>query len=182
MAPVDALSRVVCFIDSIPLEKELQYRQLQDPGLKRLADSLKHEDHNKFELIDGLIFRKGIHKQKFVVPDSMVTNIIHVYHDDMAHCEFEKTIRGVSNNYWFPSLKKIIRSHIDNCLIANSANFHEDKLQVTDTPSLPFEIFHMDHFGPIKESIDGYKHILVTVDAFSRFTVLSKSKLRSREK
>ncbi|KMQ91353.1 opie2a pol protein [Lasius niger] len=78
----------------------------------------------------------------------MVTNIIRIYHDDMAHCGFEKTIR---------------------------ANFREGELQVTDTPFLPFEIFHMDHFGPIKESIDGYKHILVTVDAFSRFTWLSPS-------
>lgn len=103
----------------------------------------------------------------------------------MAHCRFEKTIQGISNNYWFSSFKKIIRSHIDNCLtclIANSSsNSREGEFQITDTPSFPFEIYHIDHFGSIKESADGYKHILVVVDAFSRFTWLSPVKTSSRE-
>lgn len=47
---------------------------------------------------------------------------------------------------------------------------------MTDTPSLPFEIIHVDHFGPMKESINGYKHILMIVDAFSRYTWLSVTK------
>lgn len=40
----------------------------------------------------------------------------------------------------------------------------------------------MDHFGPIRESMDGFKHILVIVDAFSRFTWLAPTKTtNSRE-
>lgn len=31
---------------------------------------------------------------------------------------------------------------------------------------------HADHFGPISESADGFKHIFMVVDAFSRFTWL----------
>jgi len=63
MMHVDALSRLVCYTDSIPLEKELQYRQLQDPTLKIIAENLGKKENNKFELIDGLVFRKGSYKQ-----------------------------------------------------------------------------------------------------------------------
>lgn len=180
MAHVDALSRAVCFTDSIPLEKELQYRQLQDPKLKAIAENLEGRDHDEFELIDGLVFKKGIYKHRFVVPDTMISNIIRVYHDDMAHCGFEKTVQGIANNYWFPSFRKRIRNHIDNCLIClttnTSTNSQEGELQRTDTPSFPFDICHIDHFGPIKESIDGFKYILVLIDVFSRFTWLTDRK------
>lgn len=70
MAHVDVLSRVAYFVDSIPLEKELQYRQLQDVNLKHLAEELKKKDHDEYDLIDGLVFKKGSYKNRFVVPIS----------------------------------------------------------------------------------------------------------------
>jgi len=58
MAHVDALSRIVVFAEAMPLEKELQYKQLQDPKFKELSSKLER-DHHKFELLDSLIFKKG---------------------------------------------------------------------------------------------------------------------------
>lgn len=43
MAHVDALSRVVNLVETLPLEKELEYRQLQDPRLKFLARDLEYD-------------------------------------------------------------------------------------------------------------------------------------------
>jgi len=60
MAYVDALSRIVAFTEAMPLEKELQYKQLQDPKFKDLSTKLEREDYHKFKLLDGLIFRKGL--------------------------------------------------------------------------------------------------------------------------
>jgi len=54
MAHVDALSRIVTYIESIPLEQQLQFRQLQDSRLKGIAEDLEFTDNEKFELIDGL--------------------------------------------------------------------------------------------------------------------------------
>lgn len=57
--------------------------------------------------------------------------------------------------------------------MANSAvNSREGNMQITDTPSIPLEIMHVDHFGPLKESSNGLRHILIIIDAFSRFTWL----------
>jgi len=78
MAHVDALSRVVCFTDSILLEKELQFRQMQDTQLKAIGENLELKEHNKYELIDGLVFRKGLHKHRFIIPGSMITNLIRI--------------------------------------------------------------------------------------------------------
>lgn len=104
----------------------------------------------------------------------MITNVIRVYHDDMAHCGMEKTLQGITCNYWFPSRKRI-RLYIDNCLIcliANSASNSCEELQISENLSSPFQTIRIDHFGPIVESEQGFKPIFVVVDAFTRFTWL----------
>ncbi|KMQ88008.1 retrovirus-like pol polyprotein, partial [Lasius niger] len=115
MAHVDALSRVVCFTDSIPLEKELQFRQLQNTKLKAIAENLELNEHDKYELIDGLVFRKGLHKHRFVVPDSMITNIIRIYHDDMKKvavaAPWANGLVERINRFLKSSLKKLVDDH-----------------------------------------------------------------------
>jgi len=106
MAHVDALSCQVCYLEVLPLERELEFKQLQDTRLKEIADSLEYGSNDKFEMIDGLIYKKGEDRARFAVPDSMINNIIRLYHDDMAHCGFEKTFRRVYGSYWFPSMCK----------------------------------------------------------------------------
>lgn len=105
MSHVDVLSRIVVLVDSFPLEKELQFKQLQDPKLKINAESLESKENEKFELIDGLVFKKYLERSLFVVPDSIISNVIRIYHD-MSHCGIDKTIKGILFNYWFPSTQK----------------------------------------------------------------------------
>lgn len=176
MAHVDALSRIVAHIEAMPLEKELQFRQLQDTKIKTIAEGLSCNEHEKFELFDGLVYRKDTKTPRFVVPEQMVHSVIRYYHDDMAHCGYEKTTQGIQAHYWFPAFRKKIKKYLDNCLIClmnnTSANSREGNMQITDSPSYPYEIVHTDHFGPLKEASDGAKHILVLVDAYSRYTYL----------
>jgi len=62
-------------------------------------------------------------------------------------------------------------------LLANSAsNLHEGELQIADIPSQPFQMFHVDHFGPIHNSSNSFKHILIVIDLFSRYTWLYPTK------
>lgn len=73
-------------------------------------------------------------------------------------------------------MRKHVHHYIENCLTcltANSSpNRFEHETQLVPLPKAPLEIIHADHFGPLQETINGYKHVLVVVDAFSRFTWL----------
>jgi len=115
-------------------------------------------------------------KPRFAIPDSMIYNVLRCYYDDMAHCGVEKTIQGLNEHYWFPSSRKRVRDYVNNCLtclISNSSiNCREGELQIVDSPKAPYEIVHCNHFGHLTETSDGYKHILILVDAFLRFTWL----------
>lgn len=174
MTHVDALSRMVAYVNRLPLERELEFRQLQDARISQIAMELEYEDNSKFKLIDGLVYRKAEDRGRFVIPEAMTQAIIRIYHDEMAHDGIDKTFKGINTTYWFPSMRKKIRDYIDNCivcLIANSSTHErEGEMQITITPKSPLEIVHLDHFGPLPQTIDGMRHILVVVDAMTRYT------------
>lgn len=183
MAHVDALSRiseVSALVEALPLERELEVKQLQDPRIKEIAEQLEFSDNPKFELIRGLVYRKDSNLPRFAVPESMIDNVIRIYHDDLAHCGLEKAVQGLSVHYWFPSLHKRVHDHISKCVTCLTSNSgfksSEGEMQITDTPSEPFRILHMDHFGPLCESSNGSKHILVIIDAFTRYVWLFSTK------
>jgi len=119
MAHVDALSRSVAYIKELPIERQLEF-QLSDCKIKEIAKKLELVDDDKFALSDGLVYRKDGGNLKFVVPESLINNIVKAHHDDMAHCGFEKTLRGIQGNYWFPHLR--MHKYIENCLTCIMAN------------------------------------------------------------
>lgn len=97
MSHVDALSRQMEYIGSLSIEHELEFRQLQNSKWRDIAPDLEFRDSDKFELIDGLVFRKGDKGARFVVPDSMVTKVIRTHYDEMAHYGVEKTCKGIGD-------------------------------------------------------------------------------------
>lgn len=176
MTHVDALSRKISYVESFPLERELEFKQLQDATLRKIAEQLEWSNDEKFELIEGLVYRKAEDRSRFVVPESMTNNLIRIHHDQLAHCGTEKTFQSLYKSYWFPTMRRKIREYIDNCvtcLLSNaSSHGRESEMHITQVASSPLEILYMDHFRPLQPSEDGYKHILVVVDAFTRFTWL----------
>ncbi|XP_018316620.1 uncharacterized protein [Mycetomoellerius zeteki] len=183
MVHVDALSRAINYIGSLSLERELEIKQLCDPVFKVIAHDLEYKEDKKFKLIDGLVYRKDNDRSRFAVPESMVTNIIRVYHDESAHCGIEKTLQGVSGTYWFPSMRRRIVDHIDNCItcviVNSSSHAREGEMQAVPTINESFKVLHLDHFGPLQQTKEGFKFILVIVDAFTRFTWLFPTKSTS---
>jgi len=104
MAHADALSRSIAYIDELPLERQLEFLQLSDPRILEISKQLELAESEKFDLIDGLVYRKTENQPKFYVPDSMIISILRAYHDTMAHYGVEKTYHSIKQNYWFPTM------------------------------------------------------------------------------
>lgn len=96
--------------------------QFTDNRLKEIGKELEFHDSEKFELVDGLVYRKDGNNLKFAVPNTMVDSLLRVHYDEMAHCGVEKTVKGLAQNYWFPSMRKRVINYIDNCLTCITAN------------------------------------------------------------
>lgn len=57
MRYVDALNRVG-YIGELPLERELEFRQLSEAQIKEISNALEYKDNPKFALVDGLVYKK----------------------------------------------------------------------------------------------------------------------------
>lgn len=99
-----------------------------------------------------------------------------MHHDDVGHFAFDKTYELISSKFWFKNMRKIIHKYVKNCL--NCLYF---KLPGGKSPGSlhpikkvprPFHTIHIDHLGPFIKSKMGNTHLLVVIDAFTKFILL----------
>jgi len=89
-----------------------------------------------------------------------IMSILRAHHDDMAHCGAEKTLFGIGQNYWFPSMRKKVCDYIENCLTClmsnDSSNRFERETALYPLSSSPLQILHADHFGPLQDTSENH--------------------------
>lgn len=174
MSHVDCLNRCysIFVIEDNTLEFNLALSQSQDESIKNLQSRLEKTEYKLYEMRNGIVYRKKDKRLLFVVPNSMENNILYKYHDEFGHMGVEKVYNMITRSYWFPKVRRKIEMHIANCLkcIAYSpkSGKREEMLQATPKECRPFEVLHIDHFGPV-ERRSLKRHVLVVVDAFTKF-------------
>lgn len=184
MSHVDCLSRCysVFVIEDNTLEFNLAVSQSQDPNIKDIRTKLENSEDKWYEMRNGVVYRKKKDKLLFVVPSSMESRILYKYHDELGHVGVEKVCEVISKNYWFPEMKSKVEAHVANCLkcIAYSPKTgkREGMLQIMPKEQRPFEVIHIDHFGPVEKDAPK-KYVLVVIDAFTKFVKLYATKSTS---
>ena len=150
----------------------------------QLRASLEKGPVERFEIINGLIYR--LHKSgqlAFYVPLEMETNIIRLIHEKLGHLGIEKCYDKIRLQYWFLSIFNKIKLYIQNCLrcIMHTLTFRILQRELHSIPKepVPFDTIHIDHFGPLPHILNKNKHILVVIDAFTKFVKLYPVKTTS---
>lgn len=111
---MNVLSGSMAYINE--LERKLEFKQLSDTKIKESNENLKINNSDKFALINGLVYKKEDDGLKFVVPEAMESSVLRAHHDNITHCETEKTIQGIGSNYWFTGMHKKVKDYVDNCV------------------------------------------------------------------
>nr|XP_034194595.1 uncharacterized protein LOC117610871 [Osmia lignaria] len=161
------------------------FKQLADPKLRELAEGLESKDDKYYVLIEGLVFRKYQDKHLFVIPEGMINSVLRVYHDEMGHVGLDKVLHGILGHYWFPALKLRTKLYIENyvkCLSYSlTAGKPEGEMEIYEKIAIPLHTLHLDHFGPLEVTEDGFKFILSIIDAYTKFTWLFPAKSTTAE-
>ncbi|XP_018377468.1 PREDICTED: LOW QUALITY PROTEIN: uncharacterized protein K02A2.6-like [Trachymyrmex cornetzi] len=176
MSHVDALSRChsILVLEGSTFERTLSICQDRDKEILKIRDKLEKNDVKHYELRDGLVYRKDKNKKLlFYVPQSMESNVIRTCHDDIGHVGIDKVVENVAKVYWFPNMREKVKHHIENCLrcieFSPPSGKAEGFLHGIPKESLPFATMHVDHIGPLEKTGKGYRHLLIVIDAFTKF-------------
>jgi len=166
-------------VESNTFEDNLVICQGKDQKVQEIKKLLEKNEHKLFEMRNGIIYRKcNDGRLLFYVPTDMEDHILYKYHNEIGHIGRDKMLDVISKSYWFPNAKDKCLSHIENCLkcVAFSPKTgKEGFLHCIPKGSKPFELIHIDHYGPV-DSGRSKKHIFVVIDGFTKFVRLYATK------
>ncbi|XP_028173660.1 uncharacterized protein LOC114362443 [Ostrinia furnacalis] len=146
---------------------------LEDPETAKIASIRKD-----YKIKNGRVFRIiDDTTDRWVVPRAVRWQLLRANHDDVGHFGFEKTLERVRASYWFPKMRKFVKKYVSACLgcahhkIPSGAK--EGELHPIPKVEIPFHTVHADHLGPFVRSKKRNVHLLVIVDAFTKYVNLT---------
>ena len=102
---------------------------------------------------------------RIVIPESLQQRAIDLAHE--THPGLSKTKALLREKVWFPNIDKIVKCTVDQCIPCQAVGkqMTPEPLAMTDMPTGPWEIVHLDFYGPLPSG----DYLLVVIDRYSRF-------------
>jgi DNA (cytosine-5)-methyltransferase 1 len=170
--------------------------QLSDIDCRAVIDALRgsarisHHERvracDKYELLEDALYRRtfkdGEPSRAIVVPLKLRPAILSRHHFSMAdgggHVGGETMFRQLRAHYWWAGMERECHSFAAACEKCGSTRSQATMsvpIGSAPTPTRPFEVIHLDHKGELPEC-DGYKYVLATVCALTKFTLYNPVK------
>lgn len=190
MQHVDALSRNPPsvadenFVLQIEAEDWVLSAQNTDPQLVKIRETLSRhpktaEDkiiHRDYHLQQDRIYHKSSRGLLWAVPRSMRHQIVKSAHEGANHGGAEKTLQKLNEAYWFPRMRKYVDRFVKCCIpclfAKRKGGKQEGLLNPIPKGKVPLKTMHVDHLGPFPLSPRRNQHLIVAVDAFTKFTFM----------
>lgn len=114
---------------------------------------------------------------KMCIPESKRTEILTKEHDNAFHVGFEKTIDKIKRRYYWPRMSADVKRYVSNCevckRIKHSTTSVVPEMGNQRVTTKPFQILTMDYIQSLPRSSRGNAHLLVLMDVFSKFCLLT---------
>lgn len=118
-------------------------------------------------------------KELVVIPSNMEREIIELAHRQL-HYASKKTADLVARTFYIKNLitkaERVVKNCIECIMAEAKKGKREGLLAPIDKPIKPLMTYHVDHVCPMETTKKQYNHILVVVDAFSKFVWLYPTK------
>ncbi|XP_076652416.1 uncharacterized protein LOC143358826 [Halictus rubicundus] len=160
----------------------LRKAQREDSDMEKIAELARQHKMPGYVIKSGLLFKEIEGEPLLVVPKMMQMQLIRQAHE-RGHFAVAKTLAIINKDYYIPNVTKKIEKVVTNCVACTFAERKRGKLEgmlhALDKGELPLDTYRIDHLGPLSSTKKSYRHSLVVIDAFSKFTWLYATKSTS---
>ena len=184
----------------VETDMPIRQRQLEDPFLVKVIDSLRKESTGngkglKIDIDDsdhrGLIFKRFSERffldpftdilmvaytdhNKFVVPGKMYKNLLYMAHNQNGHFGRER-VKEFLDEFWWPYKLDDIINYVNSCVVCCKRKGVNNRSAKPPLGHLlrgekPFDMLYID-FVHMPSSNSGQKYILTILDSFSRYLI-----------
>lgn len=169
-------------ISAISTDNWLKINQSKDPKTQEIIEKLREGQLTKdYFCQNDILFRKINPGQnppmyRAFVPKGSRLGLLRLFHDEQCHIGVDKTFAKINHYFWFPGMAKFVRKYCNHCLKCIASKQHSGPkqgfLHSIDKIPVPFHTIHADCVGPFPESVEGYKHLLLLIDGFTKYIFL----------
>ena len=172
----DALSRLG--VNLVSYDGKLENLSKEDIIREQEADNwiqkLKLDSRRGYFMEDNILFKKDNERSKLVVPKTLKNVVLKLCHDDMAggHFGFKRTWPKVRDRFYWSSMYKDTFQWTKACVkCAKRKRPESTKLSLNpiNEAKFPFEMVGVDILGPLTETKQGNRYILVFTDYLTRW-------------
>lgn len=142
------------------------------------------QDNILYRLVDNPVTQSTSHL--LVVPQPLRKAVLEYTHDSVlgGHYGFNKMFYRLRQDFYWPNMSNDVQDYVKSCHSCNSRKSSLDK-QIGDLQPLqsrePFDIIGIDLIGPLKQTKEGYRYILVIQDLFSKWVEAFPIKSKTAE-
>lgn len=115
----------------------------------------------------------------YCVLKAMETHVLYRYHVEKGHVARNKMLDLISGSNRFPNMTGKVSGHIRNYLkckaYSDKHGKQEGLLNNIPKSSDPFDVIHIDHYGPVDNGKQ-LRHVLVVIDVGAKYVMLYPTK------
>lgn len=163
--------------------------QMSDPEVAKILTDLESSDElsvhrwsdRGYLINQGVLYRyvedSDAEEPQFVISESLRSKVMHECHDSptAAHGGIQKTLHRISQQFYFPGMRKYITDYLKTCTECQRYKFSNLKppgLLQTPVPAQRFEIMAVDLFGPLPKGSQGERWVLIVEDTATKWVEL----------
>ena len=180
----DALSRSMNAIDSSQAEEDefkdkLKAEQLLDQKFTKIITGLsssREKDRPKgFTIENSILYRTAkTGERRLALPFNRIEEALVACHEGFAggHLGQDNTCDQVKERIWWPNAYFRTRNWVESCSVnaaRNKAAPYKAELRPIASAHQPFEMLGVDILGPLPETEDPKKYILVLTDYLTKW-------------
>jgi len=143
-------------------------------------DTLYHLFHPRTKRMDEIV---PIVKQ-LCIPRILREELMVAYHDNNCHVGQERLYNSLKMKYWFPLMYSTVMQYVASCALCQRTKTspHRKKAPLKPLEVVePFGRVHMDFVGPLPQTPEGYRHILIVVDSTTLYVEAFPTKSTTAE-
>lgn len=160
---------------------DIRQQQKNDSMCSKIRQNMGTNNQSLYVIEDDILYRMysdddGL-KQLIVLPQQLAQKIISLFHDHAISGHFGalKTYHRMKNRFFHPKLLKLVTDFIKTCpecQLRKPRNHLKPGIQGTlPIGDKPFSCIYSDLIGPLPETANGNKYILVVTDSLTKFVV-----------
>ena len=166
--------------------EDIRRNQLEDPELAKIVSEFETEPprtdfvrwvERGYIMSQGCLYKlssdSDSDEPQLVVPAHERKFVVEQFHNETScHDGIEKTLERIRRRYFWTGMRKFVEGQVrvcPECQRYKASNLKPAGLISTPPPAARFEVVAVDYFGPLPETEEGYRWVMIVEDVSSRW-------------